>query len=188
MAAKQQTTSPTDGEIQVTTAPDADSTKTTAPKAKGEEVSVPKEVLENILDRLEKYQDEVAQLKEAQKEYEQTASQDQILKIEKLRASGKLIKSVKLHYYDNNLVVGWESIDDDVYVEPGTGKLVELQKTRLKFFDGKTQEVTQLEYMRRKLLRSYEVIKEGKDRDGNMLYTVLTEGGREVEIDGRFVN
>lgn len=151
-------------------------------------VEVPKEVLENILDRLEQYQSKVADLEQAQKEYEQTASQDQILKIEKLRASGKLVKSVRLNYYDNKLVLSWQSIMDDVYVETGTGKEIALQKTRLTYVDGTTQEMAQIEFARRKMQRQYEVIKEGKDRDGNMLYTVIMEGGKEVEIDGRFVN
>jgi len=157
-------------------------------KEKTDGVVVPKDVLENILNRMDSYQQEIADLKESQKQYEQTASQDQIMKIEKLRASGKLVKAIRLNYYDNNLVTGWQSIADDVYVETGTGKEIALQKTRLTFAGGKTQEMPQIEFARRKMQRQYEVIREGKDRDGNMWYTVMTEGGKEVDIDGRFVN
>ena len=155
------------------------------PRAKT--VEVPETVLKDILDRMENYQLQISELKEAQKEYEQTASQDQILKIEKMRASGKLVKSVRLNYYDNNLVVGWKSTADDVYIDT-TGKEIAVQKTKLKFSDGKEVERPQIDFMRRKMQRQYEVIKEGKDREGMMLYTVMTEGGKEVEVDGRFVN
>jgi len=151
-------------------------------------VEIPETVLKDILDRLDNLKEENERIKESQSQYEQTASQDQIAKIEKLRASGKLVKAIRLNFYDNNLVTGWQSIADDVYIETGTGKEISLQKTRLTYADGKTAEMPQLEFARRKMQRQYEVIKEGKDRDGNMLYTVMTEGGKEVEIDGRFVN
>lgn len=151
-------------------------------------VAVPETVLKDILDRMENQQQQIADLKDAQKEYEQTASQDQILKIEKLRASGKLVKSIRVNYYDNNLVVGWQSTADEVYIETGTGKEISLQKTKLIFADGKTVEVPQADFARRKLQRQYEVIKEGKNREGQMLFTVMTEGGKEVEINGTFIN
>ena len=151
-------------------------------------VAVPESVLKDILDRMENQQKQIADLKDAQKEYEQTASQDQILKIEKLRASGKLVKSVRLNYYDNNLITEWKSTADDVYIETGTGKEISVQKTKLTYADGKTVEIPQIDFARRKMQRQYEVIKEGKNREGDMLYTVMTEGGKEVEINGRFVN
>lgn len=152
-----------------------------------ETTAVPNTVLKDILDRMENYQIQIAELKEAQKEYEQTASQDQILKIEKLRASGKLVKAIRLNYYDNNLVVSWQSTADDVYIDTN-GKEVAVQKTMLFFVDGKKSEVPQVDFTRRKMQRQYEVIKEGRTAEGNMVYTVITEGGREVEIDGRFIN
>jgi hypothetical protein len=170
-----------------TTKPEVDlQPKDETPKVKT--VAVPETVLKDILDRIEKQDLTITELKEAQKEYEQTASQDQILKIEKMRASGKLVKSVRLNYYDNNLIIGWQSTADDVYIETGTGKEISVQKTKLTYADGKSVEIPQIDFARRKMQRQYEVIKEGKDREGNMLYTVMTEGGKEVEINGRFVN
>jgi hypothetical protein len=154
---------------------------------KEETVAVSKKVLEEILQKMEGYQSEIETLKQNQKEYEQTASQDQILKIEKLRALGKLVKSVRVNFYDNKMVVGWRSTMDDVYVD-NSGKEIAVQKTELVFSDDKKQEVPQIDFARRKMQREYEVIKEGRDRDGNMIYTILTDGGKEIEIDGRYIN
>lgn len=157
-------------------------------------VAVPEETLKSILSRMEdmeqtiKNQDAtIGGLKEAQKEYEQTASQDQILKIEKLRASGKLVKAVRLNYYDNKLILRWQSTHDDVYVD-NTGKEISLQKTKLTFADDTEIEIPQIDLARRKMQREYEVIKEGRTQDGKFMFTVLTEGGKEVEIDSNYVN
>jgi Tfp pilus assembly protein PilX len=149
--------------------------------------AVPNAVLKDILDRMENYQVQISELKEAQKEYEQTASQDQILKIEKIRATGKWVKSIRLNYYNNNLVVEWKSTADDVYIDT-TGKEIAIQKTMLTYESGKTEEVTQVDLARKKMQRQYEVIKEGRDTEGRMLYTVMMEGGKQLEIDSRFIN
>lgn len=156
-------------------------------KKSGKTVEVDSAILEDLLGRVKKMESENVELRQAQKDYESTASQDQILKIEKLRNSGKLVKSIRLNFYGNKMVVGWKSTHDDVYVDT-TGKIIELQKTELTFDDKSSIEITQIEFARRKLQREYEVIKEGRDRDGNMIYTVLTDGGKEIEVDGRFVN
>lgn len=162
--------------------------KKAADKKDDGKISVDAAVLEEVLSKLKNLETQNEELKTAQKEYEQTASQDQILKIEKLRASGKLVKAVRINFYDGQMVTEWRSTADDVYIEPATGKEVSVQKTKLIFSDGKEKEIPQLDFARRKLQREYEVIKEGKDKDGNMLYTVLTEGGKEIEIDGRYIN
>lgn len=166
----------------------ADDNKTpTVDKAEPKKVEVSETVLKDILAKMEGYQTEITALKDAQKEWEQTASQDQIMKIEKMRAAGKLVKSIRVSFYDNKMVVGWKSTADDVYID-NTGKEVAVQKTMLSFSDGKDVEVAQLDFARRKLSREFEVIKEGRDRDGNMIYTIITDGGKEVEVDGRYIN
>lgn len=170
----------------------AEENKTAAvvPPAEEKEKTVPvsEKVLKDILAKMETYQTEISGLKEAQKEWESTASQDQIAKIEKLRASGKLVKSIRLNYYDNKLVLSWRSSADDVYID-NTGKEVSVQKTKVTF-DGVKDEVelAQIDFARRKMQREYEVIEEGRDRDGNMVYTVTIEGGKEIKIDGRYIN
>ncbi len=158
-----------------------------APAAGTKKVEVDEQVLSDILQQMKNYQAEIAGLKQNLKELESTASQDQILKIEKLRASGKLVKSVRLNYYENKLILGWRMTSDDVYVD-SNGKEVSLQKTELTFEDKSTKEIPQVELARRKMQREYEVVEERKDREGNVLFTVMTDGGKEVTIDSRFVN
>jgi Tfp pilus assembly protein PilX len=150
-------------------------------------VEVEKSVLNDILDQMKSQKEKIANLEEAQKEYEQTATQDQIAKIEKLRASGKLVKAIRINLYENSLVVSWKSTKDDVYID-NTGKEIAVQQTELTFADGKKTEVPQIDFARRKVQKQYEVIQEGRDRDGNMKYTITMEGGKEIELDGRFVN
>lgn len=144
-------------------------------------IEVDAKVLENLLERVES-------LTQTQKEYEQTASQDQIRKIEALRASGKLIKAIRVNTYDNKIIKSWQPTVDDVYIEPGTRKEISLQKTKLLFKDGEEVEIPQIDYARRKLQHEYEVISERKDKDGTLWYTVMLEGGEEFEIASPFVN
>jgi len=168
--------------------------KTLDAEVKTNKVEVDKAVLDEILDTLKSNKEEIAkqnetifELKEAQKDWEQTASQDQILKIEKLRASGKLVKSVRVNFYEGKIVKQWESTADDVYIDT-TGKEVAVQETKLTFADGSSMEIPQIDFARRKVQKSYEVITEGRDREGNMTYTVMGDGGKEVTIDGRYIN
>lgn len=165
--------------------PKVDPTPAVNPGAKT--VEVPEDVLKDILGQITSYREEIAGLKNNIKEIESTSSQDQIVKIEKLRASGKLVKSVRLNYYNNKLIVGWESTGDDVYID-NQGKEISLQKTKLTFDDGTSVEVPQVELARRKMQREYEVIEEGRTRSGEMLYTVMTDGGKEVKIAAPFIN
>jgi hypothetical protein len=151
-------------------------------------VEVDADVLEQVLGRVKSLEQELADTKEIQQQYEETASQDQIAKIEKLRASGKLVKSVRLNFFNNKLVTSWRTTEDDVYIEAGTGKEICVQKMELRFLDADASEVSQIDFARRKMQREYEVIKEGKDVDGNKLYTVVLEGGRELEVDSRYIN
>lgn len=169
-------------------------TKQPVEETKKDVVEVPSAVLKEILDKIDsykeqmqKYETQISELKEAQKDFESTASQDQILKIEKLRATGKLIKSIRLNYWENKLVVAWGSTFDDSYID-NTGKAVEVQKAKYFYLDGTSDELDQVNYNRRKSQRSYEVIKEGKNREGKMLYTVMLEGGKELEISSDFIN
>jgi len=152
-----------------------------APEVKKNTVEVDADVLQALVERVE-------QLGQAQKEIESTATQDQIRKIEALRASGKLIKAVKLNSYDGRIVKSWRATYDDVYIETGTGKEVAVQKMELTFKDDTTKELPQIDYARRKLQKEYEVVKETKDADGIIWYTVLLEGGEEFTIANPYIN
>ena len=90
---------------------------------------------------LNKILTDMADMKKQIGEHEQTASQDQVRKIEALRATGKLVKSVKLNYYEGKAVISWRSTHDDVFVD-NAGKEHSVQTTELTFMDGTVQEMS----------------------------------------------
>jgi hypothetical protein len=131
---------------------------------------------------------EIQTLKKGQKTLEDTSSPDQIKRIEAIRAKGGLVKSVKIAEIDGKLVSSWESTADEVYIDHAIGKEVSKQMTKLNFFDGGNKEISQTEFARRKVMKSFEVIKEGKNKVGAIVLTVTTEDGKEFDIDSRFIN
>ncbi len=141
------------------------------------------EVSENVLTKI---LSDMADLKKQVGEHEQTASQDQVRKIEAFRATGKLVKSVKLNYFEGKAVIEWRSTHDDVFVD-NTGKEHAVQNTEITFMDGTTKEIPQIEFARRKTAQAYEVIAETK-KDGRLFFTLLLDGGEELLIDSNYIN
>ncbi len=131
---------------------------------------------------------EIQTLKKGQKTLEDTSSPDQIKRIEAIRAKGGLVKSVKIAEIDGKLVKSWDSTADEVYIDHALGKEISKQMTKLNFFDGGDKEISQTEFARRKIMKPFEVIKEGKDRVGNIVLTVTTDDGKEFDIDSRYIN
>lgn len=148
---------------------------------KEETVTLTKDQFDMILN-------EIQNLKKGQKTLEDTSSPDQIKRIEAIRAKGGLVKSVKISEIDGKLVKSWESTGDEVYIDHALGKEVSKQMTKLNFYDGSEKEMSQTEFARRKIMKSFEVIKEGKDRVGNIVLTVTTDDGKEFDIDSRYIN
>lgn len=142
------------------------------------------EVEADVLNRLLEW---VQDLETKMSEYEKTASQDQIRKIEALRAQGKLVKSVRVHKHENQHVLGWKITRDDVWVD-SNGKLNEFQEVELFLEDGKTAKMSLLQFTRSTQSQSYEVIKEAKTALGDIEFTVDVGGGKELTILGKFVN
>lgn len=161
----------------------------TPPKVEKEEtVAVPKEFLESIKQTLENNRLEIEALRKGQADLEKTASPDQIRKIEALRASGKLVKNVKISVIDGKLVEKWASSADEVYIDHVLGTEVSRQMTKVSFFDGKDAEFSQIDFARRKTMKEFEVIEEGKDREGEIILTVMAEDGKQIKINSRYVN
>lgn len=149
-----------------------------SPKKEGV-VEVSKDVLDSILR-------EISELKTKTEQYEQTASQDQIRKIEAMRASGKLVKSVKLRRFEGKLVLGTKLIRDEVWV--ADGKLHENQVYEIYFDDGSTNSMSLIQFERGCTYESYEVIKESKTATGDLEFTVMLRDGREMVVNSKFVN
>lgn len=157
----------------------SEATTTISESPKEQKVEVSREFLDTILRELK-------DVKEAQAQYEQTATQDQIRKIEALRASGKLVKSVKLRRFENKLVIGWKIIEDKVWVQDG--KLNEVQTVKIFFDDMSNVDTTLLNFTRGTLYEPYEVIRESRLGNGDTEFTVMLDGGKEVVINSKYVN
>ena len=150
--------------------------------AKEETISVPKSTLEGIVKRMEKLESDNEILKEV-------ADKNRLSRVEELRKQGKLVKSVNLSTFEGKIVIGWKKIRDDVYIDE-KGRLHEDQFVGL-IFNGETEVGKELDirsFSRLLIKIPAEVVEEGKDKDGNINFTVMTKDGQEIKIDSKFVN
>lgn len=147
--------------------------------AKSNKVEVDADVLKGILDRLKEVESKAT-------EFEQTASQDQIRKIESLRAQGKLIKAVKIRRYNGKLVVGWRMTEDKVWF--ADGKLNEIQMHDIFFEDGTKENTSEVQFTRGCTYESYEVLKEAQTSTGAIEYTLLLPDGKQLVVLHTYVN
>lgn len=149
-----------------------------------------KKKVEVDADVLSKIMEEMSDLRKQVNQVESTSSQDQVRKLEALRATGKLVKSVKIRSYLRDgieiMVLGWKTVRDDVWV--ADGKLHENQIIGVFFADGKEKETPLAEFTRNTKYYSYEVIKEGRLNNGEVEFTVILNDGKEVTINSKFVN
>lgn len=143
-------------------------------------VQVPAESLQQLLDRIES-------LEKTSKEHESTFDQDQMVKIERMRASGKLVKNVRINTFEGLVVSAWRSVRDDVFVD-SNGREQAVQRVELTFKGGAVTEVPMVEFARRKIQKEYEVIAESRNQLGQLLMTVHLEGGEPFTIESTFVN
>lgn len=142
-------------------------------------VEVDADVLKGILDR-------VKELESKTSEFEQTASQDQIRKIESLRSQGKLVKAVKIRRFNGKLVVGWRMTEDKVWF--ADGKLNEIQMRDIFFEDGTKENTSEVQFTRGCTYESYEVLKEAQTATGAIEYTLLLPDGKQMVILHTYVN
>lgn len=160
-------------------APVVDTQNTPVPAPASKKVEVDADVLKGILDRLKEVESKTS-------EFEQTASQDQIRKIESLRAQGKLIKAVKVRRFEGKLVVGWRTTEDKVWF--ADGKLNEIQMRDIFFEDGSKVNTSEVQFSRGCTYESYEVLKEAQTATGAIEYTLLLPDGKQMVILHTYVN
>jgi hypothetical protein len=146
---------------------------------KSKMIEVDSEVLAAITARLKDLETKAG-------EFEQTASQDQIRKIEALRASGKLIKSVKVRHFNERLVLGWATTEDSIWV--ADGKLHEVQKCDIFFETGDKENMSLAQFTRGTTYKAYEVLKEARTQSGDVELTLITEDGKNIVILDKYVN
>lgn len=117
----------------------------------------------------------------------QVQDKDKIGKIEAMRRSGKLVKSVKIHRVAGKYVLAWKSMQDEVYRDE-LGRLVEKQVIRL-FFDDKSEtDMTMRQWANASEYVPFEVKAERKNEDGDLFFIVQAPDGKEMEINASFIN
>lgn len=109
-----------------------------------------------------------------------------LLKIEQMRRDGKLVKDIKLRVLEGKVVVGWKTVQDEVYF--ADGKLIENQKVAVYLEDKTQKELSMRQWASLPAYQAFEVVKESRSENGQIFYTVRREDGRELEIDITYIN
>lgn len=145
-----------------------------------ETVTIKKVALEAMMDRLEKLETTVdLQLRVTDK--------NKVLEIERLRNSGKLVKSVKVRKYAGKYVVGWKTLEDEVYKDENN-RLIEKQTVELYFDDGSKMSMSMRQWASAPQYVPFEVKKEFTDEEGNIFFSVVGADGKELELNAAFIN
>lgn len=156
--------------------------KKEAEKASKNTVEVDAEVLERLLKTVESQGKKIEILTEV-------ADKNRLTRVEEMRAQGKLVKKVGLNTYEGKIVIAEKSVKNDVYTDQH-GIMHEDQTVAL-YFLGEKEVGPEINIRSRtRLLKRIEceVLEEGKDKDGNINFTVQTPDGREIKIDSKFIN
>jgi hypothetical protein len=148
-------------------------------------VEVEKDVLERLLSTVEKQGEKL-------KDLEAAADIGRLSRIQQARNSGKLVKAAKVSVYEGKVVLGWARVKDDVFFDE-QGRLHEDQQVELYLDNGKekpekTAPMSYRQFARITTKIEGEVIKESKDKEGEMSYTIQLEDGREFTLPIVFLN
>lgn len=163
--------------------------QTTPPGPKTEKkktVEVDAETLEKLVTGFETMQQKV-------KDLEGAADIGRLQRIQAARNDGKLVKAAKVSMYEKKYVLGWVVVKDDVYFDEA-GKMNEDQQIKLFLHEGKgkdpseTKPMSYRQFSRLTTKVEGEVIKESKDADGKMSFTILLPDGLELELPIVFLN
>lgn len=142
-------------------------------------VELKKTTLDALMDRLNR-------LEEEQKELLAVQDRRTKSKIEELRRAGKLVKNVKLRSLENKVVIGWKTVDDDVYF--ADGRLIEKQTIEVWLDGGEKKTLSMRQWATMPLYNEYEVIKESRDENGDIMLTVRRADGKELDVNVIYAN
>lgn len=126
-------------------------------------------------------------LEETSKLVLQVQDKNKINQIEEMRRAGKLVKSVKIRKYADKYIIGWKTIQDEVYKDE-QGRLVEKQVVELFFDDGSSVQMSMRQWASAPEYIAFEVTKETKDNDGNLFFTCVSPDGKTIEMNASFIN
>lgn len=150
-----------------------------AAEEKGETVAVPKATFDKLLSTLEKQGKDIEVLREA-------ADKGRLTHVEQMRNKGKLVKNAFLSKMDGKIILGWRAVKDQVYFEDN--KLVENQIIEVIFADQSNKQVSLRQFNTLVEKVKGEVIKESKELDGAIYFTLLMEDGEKHEVNIKFIN
>lgn len=161
-------------------------TGTTPPAPKKKTVEVDVDVLDRLLKGQEAMQEKI-------KDLEGAADIGRLARIQAARNDGKLMKKAKISLYEKKYVVGWVSVKDDVYFDE-QGRMHEDQQVKLFLFEGKgkkpseTAPMSYRQFSRLAYKTEGEVVRESREADGTMSFTLLLPDGLEIELPIVFLN
>lgn len=112
-------------------------------------------------------------------------------RIEELRRSGKLVKSVKVRQVNGKFVRAWKTVKDEVYKDQD-GKLIENQIVGLYLMEEEGDD-TYIEMPLRQwaVVAAYiscDIMRESRESNGDLYFTVVTREGQEFQIGATYVN
>lgn len=163
-----------------TTVAEAQAAPTVPKAAPGEPVVLSAEAFAALMDRLGKLEESTAL-------YEKVQDRNKIQKIEALRSQGKLVKSVKVRKIDGKFVVGWQTLQDDVYQDEN-GRLIEKQTVKIFFHEGSEKVYTMRQWASVGEYVPFEVTSETKDAEGNLFFKIVGPDGLALELNSTFIN
>ncbi len=117
----------------------------------------------------------------------QVQDKNKIAKIEEMRRSGKLVKSVKIRKYSGKYIVGWKTVEDEVYKDE-QGRLVEKQTIELWYDDNTKSQMSMRHWASAPEYVAFEVTKEIRDEDGNLFFNCVGSDGKTIELNANFIN
>lgn len=151
----------------------------TAPVVDPGNVTMSKEAFDALMERLKSVED-------TQNLQLTILNKNDSNKIDEMRRAGKLVKSVKVRKIDGKWIIGWKTLENDVFMQEG--RLIERQTLEV-FFKDETKKVMNLrEWAVTPAFVSCEVTAENKDAEGNLTFKVRSPEGEEFDIGLSFVN
>ena len=148
---------------------------------KEETIAVPKSLLETL-------QNDIAALKKNEELLMQVADKKQ-LALYYSRNKKDLPPIVKLRMLNNKVILGWRTIQDDVFEDSVTGRWKEIQVIEIIYEDGEKEKIALRDYGRRYVHISAKVLETRKKNDGEVILKVeRKDNGKVYEVGVQYVN
>lgn len=96
-------------------------------------------------------------------------------------------KYINLRSIDGKIILSWSDMNTNIVEKNANGAWYEDQSTTITFEDGTKTELTYAIFSRRYAQVSAKVIEETL-KNGELLFGVVLEDGREIKINSKFVN